>query len=137
MLKTIISKLMGKSNDKIENSNIICGCFNLTEQDLKNAVSNGAKTFEEVQQITKVSTGCGKCKGNNEKLVNNLILKKKIDENQVVCGCYNVKVQDMINAIKNGSRSFEEIQKVTKAGTGCGGCIESNKALVGQLLAKY
>ncbi|MDF2504991.1 MAG: hypothetical protein K0R06_2484, partial [Clostridium sp.] len=25
----------------------------------------------------------------------------------------------------------------TKAGTGCGGCVESNKVLVAQLLAKY
>ncbi|WP_376752564.1 (2Fe-2S)-binding protein [Sedimentibacter saalensis] len=60
-----------------------------------------------------------------------------MDENQVVCGCYNVKVQDMIQAIKKGARSFEEVQKVTKAGTGCGGCVESNKVLVNELLAKY
>lgn len=135
--KAKISKLTEKDNDRIENRNIICGCSNLTEKDLINAVNNGAKTFEEVQKITKVSTGCGKCKGSNEKLVNSLILKKKIDENQVVCGCYNVKVHDMIQAIKKGARSFEEVQKVTKAGTGCGGCVESNKVLVDELLAKY
>jgi bacterioferritin-associated ferredoxin len=38
--------------------------------------------------------------------------------------------------IKNGAKSFEEVQAVTKVGTGCGKCVESNKALVAQLLAK-
>ncbi|MDR3594591.1 (2Fe-2S)-binding protein [Clostridium sp.] len=134
MIKSIISKVKKCTcGDKAEDNKIICGCFKITEQDLKNAITNGANSFEEVQAITKVGTGCGRCVDGNKALVNQLILTKKIDENQVICGCYKVTVQDLVNAINNGAKSFEEIQTITKVGTGCGNCVESNKALVAQL----
>jgi len=60
----------------------------------------------------------------------------KMDNNKVVCGCFKVTVQDLNNAIKNGAKSFEEVQAITKVGTGCGKCVDSNKVLVAQLLAK-
>jgi NAD(P)H-nitrite reductase large subunit len=137
MLKSIISKFIkGKGENNGERGKVICSCMKVTEQDLNNAIKNGAKSFKEVQAITKVGTGCGRCVGSNEKLVNQLLLTKKIDENQVVCGCFNVTAQDIVKAIKNGAKSFEEVQVVTKVGTGCGKCVESNKAFVAQLLAK-
>jgi NAD(P)H-nitrite reductase large subunit len=137
MVKSILSKLFGITKEvKTEENKIICGCFKVTEQDLKKAVKNGAKSFEEVQAITKVGTGCGKCVNGNKDLVNRLLLDKKIDENQVVCGCFKVTVQDINNAIKNGAKSFEEVQAITKVGTGCGNCVESNKELVKQLLGR-
>ncbi len=39
-------------------------------------------------------------------------------------------------AVKNDAKSFEEVQAVTKVGTGCGHCLEGNKALVDYLLKK-
>lgn len=132
MFKSIISKFIkSKEEDKV-----VCGCYNVTEQDLKNAVKNGAKSFEEVQAVTKVGTGCGRCIEGNKQLVNELIIRKKIDENQIVCGCFKVTAGDIVAAIKNGAKSFEDVQAVTKVGTGCGGCIEGNKALVDYLLKK-
>lgn len=137
MLKSIISKLIGcKVESKMEDSQIVCGCYKVTEKDLKDAIKNGAGTFEEVQASTKVGTGCGRCVEGNKALINKLILENKIDENAIVCGCFKVTVQDLNNAIKNGARSFEEVQAITKVGTGCGKCVESNKTLVNQLLAK-
>jgi len=136
MIKSIISKLMGNKRGAVEENKVVCGCFNITEQDLKSAIKNGANSFEEVQAVTKVGTGCGRCVEGNKALVNQLLLTKKIDENQVVCGCFKVTVQDLANAIKNGAKSFEEVQAVTKVGTGCGNCVESNKVLVAQLLAR-
>jgi NAD(P)H-nitrite reductase large subunit len=59
-----------------------------------------------------------------------------MDNNQVVCGCTNVTVQDLKNAIENGAKSFEEVQEATKVGTGCGKCVEGNRALVKQLLTE-
>ncbi|GFP76973.1 (2Fe-2S)-binding protein [Clostridium fungisolvens] len=136
MIKSLISKFFkSKGEDRMENK-VVCGCYNVTLQDLNNAVKNGAKSFEEVQQVTKVGTGCGKCINGNKELVNELIIKKKIDENQIVCGCFKVTAQDIVAAVKNGAKSFEEVQAVTKIGTGCGGCIEGNKALVSYLLKK-
>jgi len=137
MIKSIISiikKLKGEG--KMENNKVVCGCFNVTLQDLNNSIKNGANSFEEVQVATKVGTACGKCVHSNKKLVNKLLLTKKIDENQIVCGCFKVTVQDLVNAIKNGAKSFEEVQAATKVGTGCGNCVDSNKALVAQLLAR-
>ena len=137
MIKSIISKFIKcKGENKMEENKIVCGCYKVTEQDLNNAVKNGAKSFEEVQEITKVGTGCGNCVESNKALVNELILTNKINENPIVCGCFKVTVQDLNNAIKNGAKSFEEVQAITKVGTGCGNCVESNKALVAQLLAK-
>ena len=136
MIKSIISKLMGNKRGAVEENKVVCGCFNITEQDLKNAINNGANSFEEVQTATKVGTGCGRCVDGNKALVNQLLLTKKIDENQVVCGCFKVTVQDLVNAIKDGAKSFEEVQAATKVGTGCGNCVESNKELVAQLLAR-
>ena len=60
----------------------------------------------------------------------------KVDNNKVVCGCFKVTEQDLNNAIKKGAKSFEEVQAATKVGTGCGKCVESNKVLVAQLLAR-
>jgi NAD(P)H-nitrite reductase large subunit len=137
LIKSLISKICNCSGgNKAAESRVVCGCMNVTEQDIKNAIKNGASSFEEVKAITKVSTGCGQCAGGNEKLVNDLLLNKKIEENQIVCGCLKVTVQHIANAIKNGAKSFEEVQAITKVGTGCGQCVESNKALVAQLLAR-
>lgn len=54
----------------------------------------------------------------------------------MVCGCMKVTMDDVVSAIENGAKSFEEVQAVTKLGTGCGGCVEKNKAVVAELLAK-
>jgi NAD(P)H-nitrite reductase large subunit len=129
MLNSIISLFKAKEQPKV-----ICGCMNVTEQDIKIAIKNGANSFEEVQAMTKVGTGCGNCVENNNKLVDELLLTKKISENQIICGCMNVRVQDMVNAIKDGARSFEDVQAFTKVGTGCGNCVESNKALFAHLI---
>ena len=48
--------------------------MNVTEQDIKNAIKNGANSFEEVQAATKVGTGCGNCVESNKNLVDELIL---------------------------------------------------------------
>lgn len=57
-----------------------------------------------------------------------------MDNNEVVCGCFNITVQDIKDAIENGAKSFEEVQDATNVGNGCGGCIESNEELVAKLL---
>ncbi|EKQ51678.1 MULTISPECIES: (2Fe-2S)-binding protein [unclassified Clostridium] len=120
----------------MDDNNVICTCHNVTVDDLNNVVKNGIKTFDEAQEITKVGTGCGKCVANNKVLFNELLLANKISENPVICGCKNVTVQDLDNAVKNGAKSFEEVQEITKIGTGCGHCIEKSRELVNQLLSK-
>lgn len=69
-----------------------------------------------------------------DSLFKKFIKPKNQNNNQFVCKCLKVREQDLINAIKNGAKSFEEVQVVTKVGTGCGKCIDANKALVAKLL---
>ncbi len=43
---------------------IICTCFNVTENQIWEAVKvNGLKTVEEVTNYTKAGGACGRCKG--------------------------------------------------------------------------
>ncbi|MDD5644963.1 MAG: iron-sulfur cluster assembly scaffold protein [bacterium] len=63
--------------DKIqkEKSKIVCQCMNVTDRDIENAVLEGARTFLELQEHTKLGTVCGQCKDEAEKLLKNYIGK--------------------------------------------------------------
>ncbi|MDR2618199.1 MAG: iron-sulfur cluster assembly scaffold protein [Treponema sp.] len=41
----------------------ICHCLGITDKDIENAFHNGARTWEDLQQATKIGTVCGSCKG--------------------------------------------------------------------------
>lgn len=50
--------------DKIieKKAKVICNCLNVTDEDIEEAVLEGADTFDKLQDRTKVATACGKCK---------------------------------------------------------------------------
>lgn len=52
-----------------DQAKVVCECLNVTDHEIEDAVLEGKRTFEDVQRATKVSTGCGKCKPNVEKLI--------------------------------------------------------------------
>lgn len=58
---------------------------------------------------------------------------KKGPKDRVVCFCYNVMEQTIIEAIRNGCTSLMDIRRSTYASTGCAGCSEEVK----KLLRKY
>ena len=39
----------------------ICSCFGISEEEIRTAVKNGAKTVEAVGEATSAGTGCGGC----------------------------------------------------------------------------
>lgn len=41
---------------------VVCTCMDVTVGDIREAIKNGAKDFEEVQEITGVSSVCGMCR---------------------------------------------------------------------------
>jgi len=47
---------------KKEEERVICKCMNVTDQEIEHAVLEGARTFYELQEMTKVGTGCGECR---------------------------------------------------------------------------
>jgi nitrogen fixation NifU-like protein len=40
----------------------ICHCLGITDRDIENAFHKGARTWEELQQATKIGTVCGGCR---------------------------------------------------------------------------
>lgn len=40
----------------------ICHCLEITDKDIENAFQNGARTWDQLQQATKIGTVCGGCK---------------------------------------------------------------------------
>ncbi|WP_297521150.1 (2Fe-2S)-binding protein [uncultured Clostridium sp.] len=49
--------------------NIICHCLNISEADIVNAINDGAKTLEEVQDVTGAGTACGSCINDIENII--------------------------------------------------------------------
>ncbi len=54
---------------------VVCTCFDVTVGQIEKAINDGAKTFEEVQQVTSVGTGCEACVDDVKALVNKLLEK--------------------------------------------------------------
>jgi bacterioferritin-associated ferredoxin len=93
---------------------IICHCKDVSYIDIRKAMINGARTLDEIKEMTGAATGCGRCAGEVEKILAS------------VCGCKNVSLEEVVSAVKNGADTVEKVGEATGAGTGCGRC----KALV-------
>lgn len=70
-----IKKIIG------EDERIVCKCFNVTEKTILKAIElNNLKSVDEVTHFTKAGGGCGQCKGEIEKILNDFWSSKmKID----------------------------------------------------------
>ena len=64
-------------SDKIvkEEARIICQCMNVTDHEIEESVLEGARTYEELQERTKLGTVCGQCKDTAIKLLDKYIQK--------------------------------------------------------------
>lgn len=56
---------------------------------------------------------------------------------EMVCECLSVTAEEIEEAVAHGADSFEKVQEITKAGTGCGNCINAIKNLVEVFKATY
>ncbi|NTV06454.1 MAG: iron-sulfur cluster assembly scaffold protein [Chlorobiaceae bacterium] len=54
---------------KQEQVKVICQCMNITDHDIEDAVLEGARTYFELQERTKLGTVCGQCKDEAEVLL--------------------------------------------------------------------
>ena len=54
---------------------VICSCLDITKGMIQEAVNNGAKTLEDVQEINNVGTVCGACIEYVENLIAELTSK--------------------------------------------------------------
>lgn len=54
---------------------VVCECMEVTDHDIEEAVLEGARTFYELQEMTKISTGCGECRQDATMLMQEYITK--------------------------------------------------------------
>ncbi|MCK9244507.1 MAG: iron-sulfur cluster assembly scaffold protein [Candidatus Marinimicrobia bacterium] len=61
--------------DKIkhEEARVICQCMNVTDHEIEEAVLDGARTYIELQERTKLGTVCGQCEEEATELLNKYI----------------------------------------------------------------
>jgi nitrogen fixation NifU-like protein len=52
----------GRAGMLKEAATTICQCMGITDKDIENAFKQGARTWENLQQATKIGTVCGGCK---------------------------------------------------------------------------
>jgi len=89
---------------------IICHCKQVSFGDIRKAMADGARTLEEIKEITGVCIGYGGCIEEIEEIL------------AVACGCKGVSIETVVNAVKNGADTIEKVGEATGAGTGCGKC---------------
>ncbi len=58
-------------------------------------------------------------------------------EAKVICECLNVTDHEIEDAVLEGRHDLEAVQKLTKAGTGCGKCVPKVEELIEQYKNKY
>jgi len=59
----------------VEEARIVCQCMNVTDHEIEHAVLEGARTYLELQEHTKLGTVCGKCKDQAQELLTKYIAK--------------------------------------------------------------
>ena len=89
---------------------IICHCKQVSYLDIRKAMVKGARTLDEIKEITGAATGCGRCAGDIERILAS------------VCGCKGVSLETVVNAVKNGADTTDKVAEQTGAGAACGRC---------------
>ena len=62
----------GRQGLLVEEAAVICHCLGITDKDIEAAFHNGARTWEQLQQATKIGSVCGSCKEKTVELLHGL-----------------------------------------------------------------
>lgn len=54
---------------------VVCQCMQVTDEDIEHAVLDGARSFLELQEMTKIGTDCGECKEEAQNVMSGYIQK--------------------------------------------------------------
>lgn len=63
-------------------------------------------------------------------------------ENREICHCMKVTYADVENALHNSKtfseveKTFEEVQKITRCSTGCGGCHDEIMDTISEIMSR-
>ena len=76
-LEAALSGFKGEPTEKKIKGRIVCGCFGVTEDKIREVVKhNTLNTVEEITNYTKAGGGCGKCKGDLKKILDEEVAKR-------------------------------------------------------------
>lgn len=97
---------------------VICTKNNVDYLSIRKSMTAGARSIDELVELAGVCSECSGCKSELEGILSS------------VCGCKEVSLETVINAVKNGADTVEKVGDVTGAGTGvdevtgeeCGKC---------------
>jgi len=59
----------------VDDARLVCQCMNVTDHEIEEAVLEGARTFYELQEITKIGTVCGQCQEEAKRLLHEYVDK--------------------------------------------------------------
>ena len=62
----------GRAGTLKEEGTVICNCVGITDKDIEDAFKAGSRTWEQLQQATKIGTVCGSCKEKAEEFLHGL-----------------------------------------------------------------
>lgn len=96
----------------------ICTCKDVDYIGIRKAMIAGARTIDEIKEMTGAGTGCGGCIPEIEEILAS------------VCGCNDVSLETVLDAIKDGADTADKVAEKTGAGSDCGRC----KALVENII---
>lgn len=51
----------------------VCHCMDVTYEEIKKAIENGAKTVDDIKEATGASTGCGGCEEEVQAILDELV----------------------------------------------------------------
>ena len=69
-LEAAIANYKGEKIPEKEEGNLICKCFNVTEEKIRKvAIENHLTTVDEITNFTKAGGGCGECIPNIESIL--------------------------------------------------------------------
>jgi len=72
-LRSAIDDYLAKTNRtglfKDDDAVVICTCLGITDKDIETAVKAGARSWQQLQEATKIGTVCGGCKEKAEELL--------------------------------------------------------------------
>ncbi|MEJ2695036.1 MAG: Fe-S cluster assembly protein NifU [Candidatus Sulfobium sp.] len=145
-LEAAVANLKGEAPPEHEEGNLICKCFNVTEEKIRKvAMENHLTTVDEITNYTKAGGGCGECVPNIEAILTDLWSLKapeKTAKPKKLTNLHKIAlIQEVIDSeirpglqADNGDVELIDIEgsKVTVALRGmCTGCMMSDVTIKG------
>ena len=53
---------------------IVCHCMEVSYETIKKAIEDGAKTVDDIKEMTEASTGCGGCEDEIQEILDELLI---------------------------------------------------------------